>query len=146
MRQFLEKLFGQATEPGASEDDFHRAALALLYEVARADGHVDDDEQRQLLSALARRWELDAESLDQLMDEVRAQAEQATDLYEHIRLLREHWGPEPRATLIHEMWEVAHADQHADPHEEHLIRRVANLLHVSHGDFIRGKLAAREDD
>ncbi|MFP4065333.1 MAG: thioesterase family protein [Bacteroidales bacterium] len=37
MRNLLDKLFGDAAEPGASEDDLHRAALALLYEVARAE-------------------------------------------------------------------------------------------------------------
>lgn len=143
VHKLLERLFGDATEAGASEDDFHRAALALLYEVARGDGEVDDAEQARLLGALAERWRVASDELVSMMAEVRDHAESATDLYEHIRLLREHWGPEPRAGLIEEMWEVAHADGHADPQEEHIIRRVANLLHVSHGDFIRGKLAAR---
>lgn len=143
VRKLLERLFGDATEPGATDDDFHRAALALLYEVARADGQVDDAEQAHLLEALARRWQVAGDELRAMMAEVREHAEDATDLYEHIRLLREYWGPEPRAELVSEMWEVAHADGHADPQEEHIIRRVANLLHVSHGDFIRGKLAAR---
>ena len=146
VHRLLERLFGQAAEVGASEEDFHRAALALLYEVARADGEVDETEQAQLLGALARRWRVDSEELNAVMDEIREHAETATDLYEHVRLLREHWGPEPRAELIAEMWEVAHADGRADPLEEHIIRRVANLLHVSHGDFIRGKLAARGED
>ena len=34
------------------------------------------------------------------------------------------------------------ADGEADSHEEQLIRRVSELLYVSHGDFIRAKLAA----
>lgn len=146
MRRLLDKLFGDASEPGASEDDFHRAALALLYEVARADGRIDDSEQAHLLTALANRWHMTEDELDAMMAEVRDHAESATDLYEHIQLLRQYWGPEPRARLIAEMWEVAHADGHADPHEEHIIRRVANLLHVSHADFIRGKLSARGED
>ena len=38
------------------------------------------------------------------------------------------------------MWAVAHADNEVHPHEEYVIRKVADLLYVSHSDFIRGKL------
>jgi uncharacterized tellurite resistance protein B-like protein len=38
---------------------------------------------------------------------------------------------------------VAFADGHLDKHEEGIIRRVADLLHILHSDFIRCKLAAK---
>lgn len=38
------------------------------------------------------------------------------------------------------MWLVAFADQHLDPVEEAIIRKVAELLYVNHSDFIRAKL------
>ena len=68
--------------------------------------------------------------------------EAATDLFEFTRPLRERWDPETRVRLIYDMWAIAAADGKADVHEEQLIRRVSELLYVSHGDFIRGKLAA----
>lgn len=142
MRNLLDKLFGDAAEPGASEDDLHRAALALLYEVARADGQVDESEQLRLMQALGERWGLAPEERERVLADIRDHAEQATDLFDHTGLLREYWGAEPRARLVADMWEVAHADGHADEHEEQIIRRVADLLYVSHGDFIRGKLNA----
>lgn len=144
MRNLLTRLFGNAAEPGASREDLHRAALALLYEVARADGRVDESERSRLLEALGARWGLEQSDRQQLLTEIRDHAEQATDLFDHTRLLRENWGPEPRARLVADMWEVAHADGDADADEETIIRRVADLLHVSHGDFIRGKMNARE--
>lgn len=146
MRNLLDKLFGDAAEPGASEDDLHRAALALLYEVARADGRVDDTEQDRLLQALSQRWGLDENERERMLAQIREHAEDATDLFDHTGLLREYWGPEPRARLVADMWAVAHADGHADAREEQIIRRVADLLYVSHGDFIRGKLGAEESD
>jgi uncharacterized tellurite resistance protein B-like protein len=146
MRKLLDRLFGDAAEPGAGEEDLHRAALALLYEVARADGNVDEQEQAHLITALAKKWQLSPEEAQRMLDQAGEHAETATDLFDHTGLLREHWGPEPRAKLVAEMWDVAHADGHADPHEEQIIRRVADLLYVSHGDFIRGKLQARPDE
>lgn len=145
MRNLLDKLFGDAAEPGASEEDLHRAALALLYEVARADGQVDESERARLLEALGARWGVAESDRHRVLEQIRDQAEDATDLFDHTGLLRENWGPEPRARLVADMWEVAHADGHADPHEEQIIRRVADLLYVSHGDFIRGKLNASRD-
>ena len=41
------------------------------------------------------------------------------------------------------MWRVAFADGNVDKYEEHLIRRVHELLHLDHSDFIAAKQAAR---
>jgi hypothetical protein len=38
---------------------------------------------------------------------------------------------------------VAYADQHLDRYEDHLVRKVADLIHVRHSDFIRTKLEVR---
>jgi uncharacterized tellurite resistance protein B-like protein len=35
------------------------------------------------------------------------------------------------------MWRVAFADLNKDHHEEYLVRKVADLLHVPHSTFIR---------
>ena len=35
------------------------------------------------------------------------------------------------------LWQVALADSRLDKHEDHLVRRIAELLYVSHSDLIR---------
>lgn len=144
MFNLLEKLFGDAAEVGASTEDLHRAALALLFEVARADGDVDTNERRRLLAALAGRWRIHTNDLERLLDDIQRETDAATDLFQYTYLLRDNWGPEKRARLIADMWDVALADGRVDPNEEQIIRRVSELLYVSHGDFIRGKLDATE--
>jgi uncharacterized tellurite resistance protein B-like protein len=42
------------------------------------------------------------------------------------------------------MWRVAFADGHLDKHEEGIIRRVADLLHLRHSEFMQCKLLARD--
>ena len=39
---------------------------------------------------------------------------------------------------------VAYADGHLDAHENHLINKVAGLLHVTHGEYIAAKLHAKQ--
>jgi uncharacterized tellurite resistance protein B-like protein len=38
---------------------------------------------------------------------------------------------------------VAAADGRIDAHEEHLLRKLADLLYIPHADYIRAKLAAQ---
>ena len=38
------------------------------------------------------------------------------------------------------LWAVAFADENADKHEEYLVRKIANLIGVSHKEFIEAKL------
>ena len=40
------------------------------------------------------------------------------------------------------MWRVAMADSALSRYEEHVIRKVADLLYVPHGDFITAKQSA----
>jgi len=44
---------------------------------------------------------------------------------------------------VESLWEVAYADQHLDRYEDHLVRKVADLIHVRHSDFIRTKLEVK---
>lgn len=44
------------------------------------------------------------------------------------------------------LWRVAFADGRLDRYEEHLIRRIADLLHLPHRDFIRAKLRAQGEE
>ena len=125
-----------------SDHDLHRAAAALLMEVARTDGDVDQREQRLLVKAVRERWHLEAEEMEEIVAELDQRLENATDLFEFTIPLRQRWDPETRVRLIYDMWAIAAADGDADSHEEQLIRRVSELLYVSHGDFIRAKLAA----
>jgi uncharacterized tellurite resistance protein B-like protein len=137
MRGWLKGL--QSGRRVCPQQDQRTAATALMYEVARADGQWQDSETDALLHRLVARWQLSSEDAAALLAEARTVAENATDYHELVRSLRQ-WQPEERRDLILDMWAVAHADDHVDPQEEYVIRKVADLLYVSHSDFIRGKL------
>ncbi len=140
---WLNRLFRPESDtPQYSEHDLHRAAAALLFEVARTDGTVDQAETQRLIAAVEQHWHLDAEEMQDIVAELENRVDQATDLFEFTIPLRQRWDPETRVQLIYDMWAVAAVDGQADSHEEQLIRRVSELLYVSHGDFIRAKLAA----
>ncbi|MEK9649197.1 MAG: TerB family tellurite resistance protein, partial [Gammaproteobacteria bacterium] len=55
-----------------------------------------------------------------------------------------HFDYAEKVQLVMNMWEVAFADGKIDRYEEHLIRKVAELLYLDHKDFILSKQRARE--
>lgn len=68
---------------------------------------------------------------------------QAVSLYDFTRDLRVGLQAEDRAGLVEWMWRVALADSRLGKHEELLVRRVADLLGVSHSEFIQRKHLAQ---
>lgn len=125
----------------------HRLQLvsaALLIETARADFTQDGEEEAAMKQLLHDSLKLPTSEVQALMDQASDKADEATSLYEFTRLINDHYLEEEKQQLIHNMWVVAWADGDVDKYEEHLIRRVADLVYVSHQDFIRSKLAAKE--
>lgn len=119
------------------------AGIALLVEVAMADGHLDTRERAALSAALQKSHRLTAQEVDHLVQQAESQQDQATSLYEFTRVINDEFSAQEKYDLVQAMWAVAFADGNVDKYEEHTIRKLADLIHVSHGDFIRAKLSAR---
>ena len=61
-------------------------------------------------------------------------------LHQTIAHLNDRLSQTEKRQLMRWLWQVVCADDVIDPHEEHTLRRLAELLHLSHADFIRTKL------
>jgi uncharacterized tellurite resistance protein B-like protein len=127
----------------ASADRLHLACAALLLELGTADNQLDGDERRTLMQILQKQFGLGPAELDELWTLAMAQRQEATDLYQFTRLINESYGYAEKCILLGHLWDVAYADGRIDRYEEHLIRKIADLLYLSHGDFIRAKLASK---
>jgi uncharacterized tellurite resistance protein B-like protein len=44
------------------------------------------------------------------------------------------------------MWEIAYADGNIDKYEEYVIRKVSDLIYISHDDFIKCKQIAKNEN
>lgn len=120
------------------------ATAALLCEVMRADYDTSDAERAALRQMLVTRYRLSESDVEELMAMAEEEVEDAVDHYQFVSLVREHYHYDQRCELVALMWQLAWADGSVDPLEEHRIRRLADLLHVSHRDFIRTKLITEE--
>lgn len=121
------------------------ACAALLCEVMRADYEQSEAERAAMQRMLMTRYRLDEQAVAELMRLAEEEVDDAVDHYQFVSLIKQHYGYEQRLEVVAMMWQVAWADGSLDPLEEHRIRRLADLLHVSHSDFIRSKLSQRPD-
>lgn len=141
----LEKVRNFFTASAAAEDvdneaALHLAAAMLLIEVAKVDHSLDAIELDRMRGVLARDWGLGDSELDDLLAVARDSSETSVSLHEHVDLINRNFSPEQKFELVRGLWQVACADDQIHHHEEALIRRLADLLYVSHTDFIRSKL------
>jgi uncharacterized tellurite resistance protein B-like protein len=115
------------------------AMAALLVEVALADHHFDPAEFDHLLVLLERKFSLPLEERTALAELAKTEAADATSLHQFTQLVNRECTHDEKFTLVKAMWELAYADGQLDKYEEYVIRKVADLIHVSHSDFIRAK-------
>jgi len=119
------------------------ATAALLIEVMVIDGNLDEQELQSISTTLSQMLDLSREKIDELIVLSRDEVTEATSLYQFTREINEHYDHEKKMALMTAMWRVAFADGVLDKHEEGIIRRVADLLHLLHSDYIRCKLTAK---
>lgn len=119
------------------------ATALLLLELARADFDVAEVEQRRIRELLASRYALDEAALDRLLEEARGSAERAVSLHDYVNTLNAALDADGKRTLIEMLWQVAYADGHVDKYEEHLLRRLCDLLYVPMPDYVQARIAAQ---
>ncbi|HID36273.1 MAG TPA: TerB family tellurite resistance protein [Ghiorsea sp.] len=142
----LKSLFNEKEEQ-KPEDKTHNISLAVtavMIEIMNADDELDNNEHNAIFTAIEKRFDLSHEEVDALIVEAKAAQDKAMDLHQFTSLIIEHFSTEERIDILKELWLVAMADGKVDSYEEHMIRKLAKLIGVYHGEFIQAKIDARE--
>ena len=50
-----------------------------------------------------------------------------------------HLSQDDKYAVLENIWRVAFADGRIDKYEEHIIRRIAELLHLNHREYIQAR-------
>ena len=151
----LKKIKGYISELGNQPSDaenqeekekniINNACAALLIETALADKVFNIEEIDSMKKTLREVYAIDEKDLDELINESQKKVSESTSLYEYTRLINDLCDYQDKLKLINNLWTIAFADKHLDKYEEYLIRKISDLLHVSHSDFIQQKLNVKE--
>lgn len=146
----IKDFFNQFIEAGLRESEVDRdrslqiATGALLIEMMRMDDQISDAERRSVAETLHRMFSLDATQLNMLMDLAEQEARQASGYHQFTSLINKGFDADQKCHIIEKLWFVAMSDGHLDAHETHLMRKIADLLHVGHADYVTAKQKARQ--
>lgn len=139
----LKRIFGSEPSSNAvlqQREPLDLATAALLIELARADFSESGAELDAIRHILGKHFGLAEQTVDELMVKAMHRADRAVSLHEFTHRLNAELPEADKLAIIEMLWQVSHADGRIDKHEEHLIRRIAGLLHISDRDRVRLKL------
>ena len=120
------------------------AAAVLMVEISLADSSIDDAELAIIKTALVDHFHIAAGQVEELTDLARREVDLAVSLHDFTRLLNDKLSASEKILIIELLWQVAFADTVLDKYEEYYIRKIADLLYISHKDYIRTKHRAAE--
>jgi|TARA_B110001454_G_scaffold106594_1_gene100375 uncharacterized tellurite resistance protein B-like protein len=144
IRSIFTKTSEDITEKEQVSQNIDKTCTALIIEVALADKVFDESEVNLLKEMLLKAYTLEAEDIQDLIENAEKSVEESTSLYEYTREVNDNFDYESKLNLIDQLWRIAFADGHLDKYEEHVVRKIADLIHISHNDFIQSKLKNRE--
>ncbi|WP_031434094.1 tellurite resistance TerB family protein [Methylomarinum vadi] len=123
----------------SDEQNLHIACAALLIEMMHIDDELQYEEQQTIVARLEELFSLTREQTSALLELAEQQRNAATDYFQFTHLINREFSSEQKIQLIEALWRVAYADEKLCMYEEHMVRKVADLLHVSHLDYIMAK-------
>ena len=119
------------------------AYASLLIEVIKSDDHFDQREHDELLNILDTKLSIDEKALGELSELAQKKSDESTSLYEFTREINDKYQYEEKVQLIEDLWRIAYSDERIDKYEDYVIRKVADLIYVTHSDFIKSKLKVK---
>ena len=142
--KFFKNLFkSKEIEVESKDDSIQKSICSLMIEVAYADDQLDESELKAMAYSLSK-LDIQEEEIQKIVDATLAKSKESISFYEHTRILNDQLDYDQKKEVLNSVWSIAFADGEMDKHEEHLIRRIADLLYLNHKDFINAKLNQKE--
>jgi len=120
------------------------ACAVLLCEVMRADSVFTSNEQDELSAIITEQFNLTEQEVSSILEQAFELSENASDFYQFTSKLNQYYSLDERIKIVTLLWQVAYADGELANIEEHIIRKIADLLHLRHSEYIATKIAAEQ--
>ena len=121
------------------------ACAELLVEIAFADKDFEEREKQSLKESLIQTYGIEESKIQEIIDDAQLTVNESTSLYGYTRIVNDEFEYNDKLDLLRNLWKVAYADDNLDKYEEHLLRKISDLIHISHSDYINIKLEIRDN-
>ncbi len=131
----LRELLAPAAPSNAAPSPALATAL-LLIELSRADFEFSEVEINRIRDLLAGRFGLDGAAVDGLIADAQRKSRDSVSLHDYVQTLNRTLDADGKRELMQMLWQVAWADGRIDKYEEHLLRRLMDLLYIPMSDYV----------
>jgi uncharacterized tellurite resistance protein B-like protein len=132
-----------SVEARPEEDTLQLATAVLLIEVMQSDAECAFEEQATILKILKERFHLSDDEVARLTERGQQASRTANDFHQFTSLINRELALPEKIQIVEYLWQVVYADGKVSAHEIHIMRRLVDLLHISHGDNIAAKMRAK---
>lgn len=121
------------------EHTLELCAAVLMLEIALADSQIDEEEIKVIEKTMAYHFHLNSDEISEIINTAKNEFDHAISLHDFTKTVNDALDQKEKVTVIELLWRVAVADNIIDKYEEYFIRKIADLLYVSHKDYIKAK-------
>jgi len=139
LRLLFEQHVTKFVDEPESQHSLELAGAALLMEISRADHDIAPVERDAIDSAIKQVFNLADDEIEDIVSAAERAVDTAVSLFDFTAVINQRFSPDQKLKLLEMLWAVAYADSRLDHYEEYYVRKIADLLYLSHGDFIRTK-------
>ena len=144
MLEKIKSLFFKTSEEETAEvqvtQTIDKTCASLIIEVAFADKVFDESEINLLKNMLLDTYSLKLDDANELIANAEKTVNESTSLYGYTREVNDNFDYQSKLDLLDQLWRMAFADGNIDKYEEHVVRKISDLIHITHNDFIQSKL------
>lgn len=139
IKLFFDQHMAVSAENENVEQKLHLACAALFVEMMHMDDKAQANEVEMISNRFKATFSLSSEQADDLISLATQEWQDSTDYFQFTSLINKEFSQIQKVELIKSLWQIAYADGELDIYEEHMVRKMADLLHVSHIDFLKTK-------
>ena len=141
LKSYLDNFFQESpNENVPHKNKIELATAVLMIEISLADENTGDEEYKTIKKILLEKFDLDETKIDTLISLAEDEVDHTVSLHEFAETINNELSAIEKTNIIENLWRVAYADAYIHKYEEYNIRKIADLLHVSHSDYIKTKL------
>lgn len=145
MFEKLKKIFEtNNSEINSVDDTLISYLVSLFVEVSRVDYKIDEKEINSIIEILAKEFNFNLDLIKEKLNIVRT-SERLIGYHPITKYLNENFDINFKKKVVLGLWKIAFINNDLDKYEDHLVRKVSDLLYINHADNMLLRNKAKED-
>ena len=145
MFEKLKKIFEtNNSEINSVDDTLISYLVSLFVEVSRVDYKIDEKEINFIIEILAKEFNFNLDLIKEKLNIVRT-SERLIGYHPITKYLNENFDINFKKKVVLGLWKIAFINNDLDKYEDHLVRKVSDLLYINHADNMLLRNKAKEE-